>query len=323
MGRAEIHEDKTGRSLLLRSTFACNQRCPFCSVALSRRMLASASLEQELDSLARGADLSQVLTISGGEPTVDPRLTEVIGSARRRGFRRFLLQTNAVLLARPGFLEELIPLGVARFFVSFHSHRRRLYDRITASRGQFDAAVAGLTRLLRERTCHITVNVVVNAVNYRDLPGLMGFLADLRDRVAPRRRLDIYFSMINETGHEKAPAWTVSLERAAPHLRRAAAVCRARRLRVERFGGQSSFPACLFPDPGRYVSPRVLPRDRVRYTEDFSGEAGGIGHVKKPACRSCPFDARCPGVPATYARMFGLAALRAPARPGRIRRTRA
>jgi MoaA/NifB/PqqE/SkfB family radical SAM enzyme len=207
-------------------------------------------------------------------------------------------------------MERLIELGVTRYFVSFHSHRSGLYDKITASRGQLAAAVGGLTRLLRARTCHITVNIVVNVLNYRDLPDLLGFLAKLRDQVAPRRRLEIYFSMLNETGHEKAPAWSVSLEKITPYLRRAVALCRRTGLRLERFGGESSFPVCLLPEPDPCASPRPLPQDRVRYTEDFSGDSGSIGHVKKPTCRLCRFDARCQGVPAAYARIFGLAALR-------------
>ena len=53
--------------------------------------------------------------------------------------------------------------------------------------------------------------------------------------------------MINETGHEKAPAWAVSLDQVAPYLRRALARCRALGLPVGRFGGESSFPVCLLP----------------------------------------------------------------------------
>jgi pyruvate-formate lyase-activating enzyme len=322
LSRTESHEGRDGRSFLLRSTFACNQKCPFCSVSLSRHMIPATSLERELDLLAREADRKQVLTISGGEPTVDPQLLRIIASARRRGFRQFMLQTNAVLLTRPGLLGSLIKLGVTRYFVSFHSHRQELYDRITGSRGQYPAAVAGLTEVLRAKDCRITVNAVVNALNYRELPALIDFLGGLRSRVSPRRRLEVYLSMINETGHEKAPAWAVSLDQVAPYLRRALARCRALGLPVGRFGGESSFPVCLLPSPRRYASPGSLPQDRVRYTEDFSGAAGSIGHVKKPACRRCPFDGKCQGVPATYARMFGLAALRPP-RPRRARRTRA
>ncbi|MBI5240702.1 MAG: radical SAM protein [Elusimicrobia bacterium] len=309
---AELHEGKGGREPLLRTTFACNQRCPFCFVPLTGRPAELAEISTDLDALARQGSRSRELMISGGEPTLDPRLPRILALARRKGFRRFVLQTNGVLLARPGRLESLVRLGVESFMVSFHARTPGLYDRVTGSRGQFSRAVAGLTRLLRCASCRVTVNVVVNRHNYRDLPGLVDFVADLAAGAGCRRRPEFYFSMINEAGHEKVPDWAVDLGDVAPFLRRAMARCRRRRLPVSRFGGETSFPVCLLREPGRHAAQRSFPKDRVRYAEGFAGEAGRLGRAKRPACRRCRFDARCLGVPAPYARLFGLGALRPP-----------
>ncbi|MBI2387143.1 MAG: radical SAM protein [Elusimicrobia bacterium] len=306
---AEAHEGQEGRDLLLRTTFACNQRCPFCFVPLTGRGADAASIERELDALARRAGPRGELTISGGEPAADPRLPRIVAAARARGFRRFVLQTNGVYLDRPGLLEELVRLGVRTYLFSFHSHVPAAYDAITGSRGQHARAAAGLGRLLRVPGLSVTVNVVVNARNYRDLPGLVDFVAALRGGRG-RGRPGFYFSMINEAGHQKAPSWTVALEEAAPFLRRALARCRAAGLPVSRSGGESSFPACLTDRPARHASPRPLPQDRVRYAEAFPGEEGVIGRAKRPSCRECRYDRRCVGVPAPYAGLYGLGALR-------------
>ncbi|MEK7232780.1 MAG: radical SAM protein [Elusimicrobiota bacterium] len=300
---AESHEGHQGRDLLLRTTFACNQKCPFCFVPMTGKGADFDEIERELDAQARRAGPRGELTLSGGEPASDPRLPAIIASARRRGFRRFVLQTNGVYLTRPGLLENLIALGVKSYFFSLHSHKAAVYDKVTGSRGQYPRAVAGLSRLLRSPGCSVAVNVVVNAHNYRDLPGLVDFVARLG-------RPSLYFSMINERGHQKAPSWTVALEEAAPYLRQAVARCRKEGLSISRSGGESSFPVCLFDEPARHASQRPLPQERVRYAEDFSGEAGFIGRAKPPSCRACPYDARCVGVPAQYARLYGLAALR-------------
>lgn len=302
---AESHEGHEGRDLLLRTTFACNQKCPFCFVPMTGKGADLASIERELDAQARRAGARGELTISGGEPAADPRLPAIVAAARERGFRRFVLQTNGVYLARPGLLEELVALGVKTYLFSFHSHLPASYDRITGSRGQHARAVAGLDRLLRAPGLSVTVNVVVNAHNYRGLPELVDFVAGLR-----AGRPGFYFSMINEVGHQKAPDWTVALEEAAPYLRRAVARCRKAGFPVSRSGGESSFPVCVLDEPGRHASPRTLPQERVRYTDDFSGEAGVIGRVKRPSCRECRYDSRCVGVPALYARLYGLGALR-------------
>ncbi|MDD5305170.1 MAG: radical SAM protein [Elusimicrobia bacterium] len=300
---SESHEGHEGRDLLLRTTFACNQKCPFCFVPMTGKSADMDEIERELDAQASRSGPRGELTLSGGEPTSDPRLLKIIAAARARGFRRFVLQTNGVYLTRPGLLDALIRLGVKTYLFSLHSHKPAAYGKITGSRGQYSRAVAGLAELLKRRGLSVTVNTVVNAHNYRDLPGLVEFVAGLG-------RPDVYFSMINEVGHQKVPSWTVALEVAAPFLRRAVSRCREAGLAVSRSGGESSFPVCLLDEPSRHASRRPLPQDRVRYAEDFSGEAGVIGRAKLPSCGECPYDSRCVGVPAQYARLYGLAALR-------------
>lgn len=301
----------SGRELLLRTTFACNQRCAFCSVAGLGRAVAKGEIEEALDALAREPGPRRELTLSGGEPAADPRLLEIIDAARARGFRRFVLQSNMVFLARRALLPELLRRGVKTFMVSFHSHHPAFYDRITGSRGQMRLAVEGLTRLLAEGKCGVTVNVVVNRFNYRGLPGLMGFLGRLA-RARPRgRRLKIFFSMINEAGHEKASSFAVDLGRAAPFLREALRVCLREGLTVEKFAGESALPVCLTDEPRRHAAAARAPQGRVRYAERIASGEAAIGRVKRPACRGCAYDARCMGVSARYAALFGLSALEA------------
>jgi MoaA/NifB/PqqE/SkfB family radical SAM enzyme len=295
---------------LLRTTFACNQRCPFCFVPLTGRPADLGEISAELDALARQGAAGRELMISGGEPTLDARLPRILALARRKGFRRFVLQTNAVLLDRPGGIERLLRLGVESFMVSFHASTPELYDRVTGSRGLFPRAAAGLARLLRRPACRVTVNVVVNRRNFRDLPRLVDFVAGLAAGVPRGRRPEFYFSMLNEAGHEKVPSWAVDLKDVGPWLRRAVRLCRREGLPVSRFGGETSFPVCLLSEPGRLAARRAYPKDRVRYADKFAGEAGSLGRVKRTACRRCPFDTRCLGVPAPYARLFGLGALR-------------
>lgn len=300
---SEAHEGHEGRDLLLRTTFACNQKCPFCFVPMTGRGADFAEIERELDAQSARSGPRGELTLSGGEPASDPRLPAIVAAARSRGFRRFVLQTNGVYLARPGLVSELAGLGVRTYLFSFHAHRAADYDQITGSRGQHARAVAGLSRLLATPGCRVTVNVVVNALNHQTLPGLVDYIARLG-------KPTLYLSMINEVGHQRAPDWTVPLEDARPFLRKAVARARAQGLSVSRSGGESSFPPCVFEAPGRHASPRPIPQDRVRYAEDFSGEDGAVGRAKLPSCRACPYDARCAGVPAQYARLHGLAALR-------------
>lgn len=313
--RAETHEAGQGLERILRVTSACNHRCPFCFIPAHAGGADRAGLERELDALASELGPGGTLVLSGGEPTADPRLVELLVSARGRGLKRFVLQTNGAALARPGFVESLLALGVEGFDVSFHAHTPELHARITGSRTTFPKVVEGLGRLLASGRARVTACVLVLAENHRVLPELVGFLGRLsRERLktgaAP---LEVAFSFLNGAGMEAAPGLAVDLGKAAPYLRRALARCRKEGLVAQRFTGETAMPPCLVADPAAYAGDIEFSQERVRYAEDFSGETGGVGRAKRPSCRRCAYDARCMGVPAEYARLFGLGALTCPA----------
>ncbi|MBI5622769.1 MAG: radical SAM protein [Elusimicrobia bacterium] len=330
--RVEAHEAYKGRDLLLRPTAACNQRCPFCFVRRggpTPPAEIAAALKGIRGKLAPG----ETLTVSGGEPLTDPRLAAILRSARRRGVREFVLQTNAVGLERRGRLAELLRLGVRHYFVSFHSHKPAHYDRITGSKGLHPRAVRALAALLAEPGCLVTLHAVVNAWNYRDLPGLARFLGRLARKSRAKGPVTAAFSMMNGVGHEKAPFMAVDLAAAAPWLDRAVSACVQEGLAVHPFAGETTPPPCVLSDPGLHVSPREFPQEGVRYVEAVPGRALEGGRVKRPSCRACPYDRRCLGVPAEYVRLFGAGALglrsvadrpihreRGPRKPGLTRR---
>lgn len=311
--RAESHEQGDGVERILRVGHACNQRCSFCFIPADGWKAGLAGVERELDRLAPELGASGVLALSGGEPLVHPELYDILAAARRRGIRRFTVQTNGVPLAKAGLLNKLIDLGVEGFDVSFHAHRAPLYDRLTGSKGQHPRAVAALSKVLARNRGYVSVNIVINALNYRHLPAWAGFLGKLarEARRDAREPLRIGFTMLNGIGLDRAPELGVDLARVRPFLRAAAARAAREGLIVQRSSGESDLPPCLAEEPESFVAESVLPQDRVRYADDFSFGVPGGGRAKRPACRECPYDSRCLGVPAEYARLFGLGALHA------------
>jgi hypothetical protein len=250
------------------------------------------------------------LTITGGEPTTEPRLEQILAAARRRGIRRFVLQTNAVALAAQERASRLFSLGVRDFFVSFHSYRPRVYDLLTGSREQFSLALAGIRNLLSLPSGRVTFNVVVNAANYRDLPGLIDFL--WRQNITRSVRAGIFFSMMNDEGLRRAPSLAVALQTIAPRLNQAAESARRKGLRVIVFGGYCAIPVCLLKYPTAAAAKTPFPQHGVHYVESMTDIRVSCGRVKPSRCRACSFNSRCLGVPVGYARRFGLEALRAP-----------
>lgn len=311
--RAESHEQGDGVERILRVGHACNQRCPFCFIPADGWKAGLDAVEAELDRLAPELGGAGVLTLSGGEPLVHPRLFDILAAARRRGITRFTVQTNGVPLAKAGVLDRLLELGVGGFDVSFHAHRAPLYDRLTGTKGQHPRAVAALSKVLARNRGYVSVCVVINALNYRHLPAWAAFLGKLAKdaRRDSREPLRVGFTMLNGIGLARSPELAVDLGRVRPFLRRAAARAAREGLIVQRSSGESDLPPCLAEDPEAFAAESALPQEGVRYADDFAAGPAGGGRAKRSACRACAYDARCLGVPAEYARRFGLEALHA------------
>jgi hypothetical protein len=98
---------------------ACNLDCPICfadSGSGSQEHGFSLSLEQVesmLDAFVAAEGEPESVQISGGEPSIHPRILEILRAARGRGIPLVMLNTNGIRLARdPRFAPALAEIGV-------------------------------------------------------------------------------------------------------------------------------------------------------------------------------------------------------------------
>ena len=131
---SQLLEVTSGRKLYLRVTDHCDENCVFCNATEGNTNVISSKsqLRDVLDRLPAGG-LKQVI-FSGGEPTLLKALPEMVGLAYERGAEDIIVQTNGVLLARPGALERYLPyrdrLGIG---FSLHAFETRASDLLTAA----------------------------------------------------------------------------------------------------------------------------------------------------------------------------------------------
>lgn len=86
-------------------TGGCNFACPFChNNSLVKRQVKPLKTQQVLDYLKERKNLLDAVTISGGEPTLQPDLAEFIKEVRKLGLK-VKLDTNG---SNPAKLEELL-----------------------------------------------------------------------------------------------------------------------------------------------------------------------------------------------------------------------
>ena len=85
-------------------TSKCNLSCPTCFADSTPALEGMVPLDRVLANidqrLAREGGRLDVLMISGGEPTIHPRLTELLERAMERDVTRILLNTNGIRVAR-------------------------------------------------------------------------------------------------------------------------------------------------------------------------------------------------------------------------------
>lgn len=293
------------REHILRVEFRCNQRCPFCFVRIRPHRPEWETIRRALDR-ATGGRPGASIVLSGGEPTLHPELFDLVARIRAHRPRRLVLQTNAVRLADVDFAERLHAAGVRAYFVSLHSHREEVYDRITRTSGQFPKAIRGLRNLLARPAAAVTLNILVNRLNVRSLTGYVRFVGRLRR--ADGRPPGLFFTVMNDVGLARAPELAVPLETVAPALERAVALCAELGVRVDPFTGECAPPLCVLRDPAPYARTSEGGFRGARYVERDAACAPQ-GRVKRVECRTCRYDAACVGVSGAYARRFGLEAL--------------
>lgn len=164
----------------------CNNKCVFCLDGLPatdlRRYMPWPEMQAEIQRWYESGTRS--LGFLGGEPTTYPWILDAIRLGRDLGYTRITLATNGTKFFRPEFVDKVIDAGLTRVTMSMHGHTPRLEDALTRVPGNFEKKVAGLKTLLARRDAgklrdNVSVNIVVNAWNYRQLPAILRFMFEL------------------------------------------------------------------------------------------------------------------------------------------------
>ena len=130
------------RWLELTPDYRCNQRCLGCGVTDDGPSLSSEELVRALAD-GRRAGITQ-LWIGGGEPTLRRDLLPLVREARRRGYARVRLQTNAAMLAYPDVVRRLAEAGVTEVAASIKGLDAETHDRMTRTPGSWELLCRGI-----------------------------------------------------------------------------------------------------------------------------------------------------------------------------------
>ncbi len=164
----------------------CNNKCVFCLDGLPatemRRYMPWPEMQAEILRWYQSGTRS--LGFLGGEPTTYPWIEDAVSYARDLGYTRIAVATNGTKFFRHDFVDRMLNAGLTRVTMSMHGHNARLEDALTRVPGNFEKKKSGLKYLLAQRDAgklrdNVSVNIVVNAWNYRYLPNMLKFFYEL------------------------------------------------------------------------------------------------------------------------------------------------
>jgi len=289
----ESHRTGDGATLqggIVRVNFHCNQACRFCFVSTHLPPPEETQVEAAIARVAAGGGR---LTLSGGEPTLNPRLVDWVRLGRRLGAHWIELQTNAMRIDA-ALAQALAEAGIDVALVSLHAADAETSDAITEAPGTFQKTVRGIDELCKT-SIEVRLNFVICERNWRQFARYVDFVADRW----PKASIVVSFvgpsTELVPRDRDLIPRYCDVLPQLSEGVKRA----RERAVTLHGFESMCGVPLCLVPqDLSGYF--------QLAQVNDMPGEL-----LKTETCHACALESRCWGLRRGYAELYGTGELRA------------
>jgi pyruvate-formate lyase-activating enzyme len=277
---------------LIRVNFHCNQACRFCFVSTHLPPAGDGPVREKI---LEAAQAGARITLTGGEPTLNPNLVEYVRLAKAHSRLPVNLQTNAVRLADAVLVDALVDAGLDEAFVSLHGSTAAISDAVTEAPGTFERTVAGIDNLARTRVA-VVLNFVICERNHRDLVAYVRLVAARW----PRAYVNVSFVAPSSDVVPRERALVPRYSEVLPALGEAVAEAERLGLALGGFNSMCGLPLCLVPSRlERYFASSDIP-------EGFDGGE----FVKVDACTRCALQRKCFGLRRGYLELHGDGELR-------------
>jgi MoaA/NifB/PqqE/SkfB family radical SAM enzyme len=168
------------KKVIMNVTYKCNNRCPFCAVGTRTQVDGNFERQQELLLKYRKQGV-ELLDYDGGEPTLNPKLFELIRFARRVGYTKVNVTTNGRMAAYEDYARRLVNSGVTTLLFSVHGPNPAIHAANVGVPEAFDQTVEGIKncRRLAPAGLELGANVTLTRSNYRHLGGIVELVHEL------------------------------------------------------------------------------------------------------------------------------------------------
>ncbi|RJO69394.1 MAG: radical SAM protein [Myxococcales bacterium] len=280
---------------VLRITYRCNARCPFCWVGNEKAEPAAETIDAALAALA-GLQVKE-LSFSGGEPMLNPDLARWVARARELGIPRVILQTNGSLLASATRLRALRLAGLDMLLLAVHAAEaesgRRAFGGLLDGETPWNALDTALAEGLA-----VVANTVFYAENVSQLLPIAARLLE----TARRHGRDLYWNISSaapmgatEQAYRSLAPRLEDLRRVLPEAIR---LLHDSPVRIRGFESACGLPLCVLGDA-------------IGLLEDLPSHPElGDDFFHPPVCDGCSMRSHCFGLRRRYAELFGADELR-------------
>lgn len=161
------------KKVILNVTYRCNNRCTFC--ATGTRTQFDGDFERQKELLVKYRKLGvRLLDLDGGEPTLNPNLFALIKFARRIGYEKVNVTTNARMASYEDFARRLRGSGVTSILVSIHGPDAQTHAQNVGVAEAFEQTIAGARNLVRvagetSADVELGANITITKSNHRKL----------------------------------------------------------------------------------------------------------------------------------------------------------
>lgn len=162
----------------------CNFNCAYCRGLSSEiygdrkfKMLSLDEIKQNIDYWCQNKPLENI-RFSGGEPTLHPKIKEIISYSKEKGIQRIAISSNGS--SKWELYEELVKLGANDFSISLDACCAEDGDKMAGGiKGSFDKVIHTIHEL--SKITYVTVGIVltpenvqqtINTINFADSLGV-------------------------------------------------------------------------------------------------------------------------------------------------------
>ncbi|MBK7399619.1 MAG: radical SAM protein [Myxococcales bacterium] len=174
-------------TMIFEITERCNLSCPTCFSGSSPHLnwqMSFEEFERKLDALlAKGKRDSDMVQLSGGEPTLHPDLERMVALLFERGIRKVYVNTNGIRIAKePDLVKRLAAIDGGRdrlqFYLQFDGFEERTHALIRGAKGLSPIKRQAIANLHEHGLYALPVMAVTRGVNLDEIGAVVRMLIE-------------------------------------------------------------------------------------------------------------------------------------------------